>query len=220
MTKPMLLADFTRLPAVARAVTLDGLSGLIDVVATQAPATHRFLRYQWYAAAIATYGGDARTIVVESEGDPVITLPITRVGPRWMRLAAVPGNPAFRSFPTSILAGQAAFEALVDQLSAEISVLQIGPVREGDRALAPLLATARARGWIMLDRRSVARASGADTDCFWRNAAEDQVLADMAEANPALDDGDAPGREHLLARPGLPALFARALGSFWIAQGR
>src|SRR3546814_16033274 len=91
---------FTRLPAAARALTLDGLSGLIDTVAAEAVETHRFLRFQWYAAALAAYGGAARTIVVEREGDPVIALPMIATGPRWLGMARVPGSSwPFRGFP-------------------------------------------------------------------------------------------------------------------------
>jgi hypothetical protein len=52
MTKPMLLSDFTRLPPATRATAFEGLSALIDRVAERAPETHRFLRYQWFAAAL------------------------------------------------------------------------------------------------------------------------------------------------------------------------
>ena len=91
MTKPMLLAEFTRLPPMTRALVLDGLSGAIDLVAENAPETHRFLRYQWFAAALAAYGGSAQTILIERDGDPVIALPMTRFGPAPARLAAVRG---------------------------------------------------------------------------------------------------------------------------------
>ena len=66
MNKPMLLADFARLPPDTRAVAVDGLSGAIDRVAEGAPESHRFLRYQWFAAALVAYGGAARTIVVKA----------------------------------------------------------------------------------------------------------------------------------------------------------
>lgn len=91
MTKPMLLAEFTRLPSPTRASVLDGLSGAIDAVAEAAPAAQRFLRYQWYAAALEAYGGAARTIVVEDDDEPVIALPFVGVGPTLARVAMVPG---------------------------------------------------------------------------------------------------------------------------------
>lgn len=153
MTKPMLLAEFTRLPPATRAFVLDGLSGAIDLVAQAAPETHRFLRYQWFAAALAAYGGSARTILVERDGDAVIALPMVRFGPAAARLAAVPGCYwPFRSFPVSVDAGDGAFEALLDRLGQEVNALRIGPVCDGDPALQPLLATARGRGWVTLDR--------------------------------------------------------------------
>ena len=52
---------FHTLPAAVRATVLDGLSSAIDDVADAAAPTHRFLRYQWYAAALMAYGGAART---------------------------------------------------------------------------------------------------------------------------------------------------------------
>ncbi|MGY4396991.1 CelD/BcsL family acetyltransferase involved in cellulose biosynthesis [Sphingomonas sp. UYAg733] len=153
MNKPMLLDDFVRLPAAVRAVALDGLSGLLDMVAEAAPETHRFLRYQWFAAALLAYGGAARTIVVEEDGNPVIALPMVRFGPGPARLAAVPGCYwPFRSFPTSTIADRPHFEALVDRLGAEVNALRIGPVYDGDPSLEPLLRVARAKNWVVLDR--------------------------------------------------------------------
>ncbi|MES1974105.1 MAG: GNAT family N-acetyltransferase [Pseudomonadota bacterium] len=153
MTKPMLLAEFTRLPSVTRSLVLDGLSGAIDLVAEAAPETHRFLRYQWFAAALAADGGAARTILVEHDGHPVIALPMVRVGPGPARLATLAGNDRpFRSFPASVMADGGAYHALLDQLGREVNALRIGPIRDGDPALAPLLAAARAKGWAALDR--------------------------------------------------------------------
>jgi len=153
MTKPMLLADFTRLPPMTRGLVLDGLSGAIDLVAERAPETHRFLRYQWFAAALATFGGSARTILIERDGDPVIALPMIRFGPASARLAAVPGSDLpFRSFPADADADAGAFDALVDRLGEAVNALRIGPVRDGDPALWPLLVAARAKGWATLDR--------------------------------------------------------------------
>src|SRR3546814_14917863 len=83
---------FTRLPAAARALTLDGLSGLIDTVAAEAVETHSFLRLQWYAAALAAYGGAARTIVVEREGDSVNGPPLLGNGPGCDRMGSVQGR--------------------------------------------------------------------------------------------------------------------------------
>ena len=153
MTKPMLLAEFTRLPPMTRALVFDGLSGAIDLVAEAAPEQHRFLRYQWFAAALTAYGGEARTLLVEHDADPVIALPMIRFGPGPARLAAVPGSYwPFRSFPASEAAGEGAFNALVDGLGREINALRVGPVCDGDAALEPLLAAARAKGWVTLDR--------------------------------------------------------------------
>lgn len=153
MTKPLLLSDFQQLPPATRAVAVDGLSDLLNTVAEAGPDTHRFLRAQWFAAAVSAYGGQARTIVVETNGDPVIALPLVRFGPNPARLAAVPGSYwPFRSFPASVRAGRPAYGALLDRLATEVNALRIGPVYDGDTSLEPLLAAARAKGWATLDR--------------------------------------------------------------------
>ncbi|HSI16240.1 MAG TPA: GNAT family N-acetyltransferase [Sphingomonas sp.] len=153
MTKPMLLAEFTRLPPASRACPLDGLSAAIDMVAQAAPASHRFLRYQYYAAALALHGGAARTMLVEHDGNAVIALPFVRTGPAAARLAMVPGIDApFRGFPAATDTPEAAFDTLVDALAGELSALRIGPVAEGDATFAALRAAATRRGWIALDR--------------------------------------------------------------------
>ncbi len=153
MTKPMLLAEFTRLPSPARAAVLDGLSGAIDTVAAGAAPTHRFLRYQWFAAAIAAYGGAARTIVVEEDDAPVVALPLAGLGPAALRVASVPGCYwPFRSFPLHARAGPRAVDVLLDTLGRTVNALRLGPVCDGDPALAALLPRARAKGWAVLDR--------------------------------------------------------------------
>ena len=153
MTKPMLLAEFARLPSPTRAVVLDGLSGAIDTVAAGAPASHAFLRYQWFAAAIAAYGGAARTIVIEDDDVPVIALPFTGLGPSVLGVATVPGCYwPFRSFPMRAHAAPRAVDLLLDTLGRTVNALRIGPVCDGDPAFEPLLARARAKGWAALDR--------------------------------------------------------------------
>ncbi|WP_404371634.1 GNAT family N-acetyltransferase [Sphingomonas sp. MMS24-J45] len=153
MTKPMFLADFTRLPSLTRAVVLDGLAGAIDTVAEGAAPSHAFLRYGWFAAALAAYGGSARTIVVEDDEAPVIALPFVRVGPIAAGVATVPGSYwPFRSFPMHADAGPRAIDALLGALAGSVTALRIGPVCDGDPAVAPLLARARAKGWAVLDR--------------------------------------------------------------------
>jgi len=149
----MLLADFIRLPPTMRATAFDGLSGLIDKVAEAAPASHRFLRYQWYAAATAAYGLRARTLVVERDGDPVIALPIAQAEPRWLRLAMVPGSYwPFRGFPARADAEDTAFDVLLDRLAIEVNGLRVGPSYDGDPITSAVIAAARRRGWAVLDR--------------------------------------------------------------------
>ncbi|WP_236697430.1 GNAT family N-acetyltransferase [Sphingomonas sp. Leaf357] len=186
----MSLSEFERLPPATRAVALDGLSGLIDLVAESSPASHRFLRFQWFAAALSAYGGRARTIVVEADGEPVIALPMVGFGPGPARLAAVPGSYwPFRSFPASSSAGTDAYAALLGALGDEVNALRIGPVYDGDAAAAPLLAAARAGGWAVLDRfvahsylldMTAARAGGTwpRTSTLKKNRFHEKHLAD------------------------------------------
>ncbi|MGY2732948.1 GNAT family N-acetyltransferase [Sphingomonas sp. UYP23] len=153
MTKPMLLSEFTRLPSPTRASVGAGLSGAIDLVAEAAAPSHAFLRYAWYAAALAAYGGAARTILVEEDDVPVIALPFVRVGPSFARLASVPGSYwPFRSFPIHCQVDVPAVDALLDTLARSINALRIGPVIDGDPALDALVPRARAKGWAVLDR--------------------------------------------------------------------
>ncbi|MCW4462720.1 GNAT family N-acetyltransferase [Sphingomonas sp. BT-65] len=153
MTRPMPLAEFTRLPPLLAASIGDGLASALDAVADHAAPTHRFLRYGWFAAALAAYGGAARTLTVVREGVPVLALPLVPLGPSFLRLAAVPGCYwPFRSFPAAADAGAEAFELLLDHLGREANALRIGPVYDGDPALEGLRAAAAARGWVALDR--------------------------------------------------------------------
>lgn len=157
MTKPLSLADFMQVAPLAasrpRVQVLDGLSAAIDAVAPHAAPSHRFLRYAWYAAALAAYGGAARTIVVEQDGDAVAALPLVGTGPAVAGLASVPGSYwPFRSFPLHRDADGAVLDALLERLRQDVRVLRIGPVYDDDPAVGALLARARARGWATLDR--------------------------------------------------------------------
>ncbi len=149
----MFLADFQRLPPVARGSVADGLAAAIDTVAQGAAPTHAFLRYGWYAAALAAYGGHARTLLVEEDGEPTLALPLVGVGPAMLRLAAVPGCYwPFRSFPLALGAGEATIRAALSTLAGAVNGLRIGPVYDDDAAAMPLIAAARASGWAVLDR--------------------------------------------------------------------
>jgi CelD/BcsL family acetyltransferase involved in cellulose biosynthesis len=153
MSKPMLLSEFTRLPPLVRARVDAGLSSAIDAVAQAAPLSHRFLRYQWFAAALAAYGGAVRTLLVEADDVPAIALPMVGFGPGPARLAAVPGCYwPFRSFPARDDADATAYEVLLDTLAGEVNALRIGPVCDGDPGVERLLAAARAKGWATIDR--------------------------------------------------------------------
>lgn len=153
MTKPMPLDQFVRLPRILRTETVDGLASALDIVAEAAPATHRFLRHQWYAAALKAYGGAARTLLVSAEEVPALALPMIATGPAWLRLAMVPGSYwPFRSFPIAENAGLEVLEAALAALARQVNALRIGPVYQGDPAAAPLVEAARARGWAIVER--------------------------------------------------------------------
>ncbi len=153
MSKPMLLEEFTRLPPALTVDCVDGLAGAIDMVATGAAPSHRFLRYGWFAAALRAYGGHARTITVSREGEAVAALPIVPTGPAWAKLVAIPGCYwPFRSFPVREDAGVEAVEALLPRLAREARALRVGPVYDGDPGLELLKEAARNQGWALLDR--------------------------------------------------------------------
>jgi CelD/BcsL family acetyltransferase involved in cellulose biosynthesis len=146
MTKPIAVTS-------PRAMLVDGLPPAIDAVAAVAAVTHRFLRRGWYAAALAAYGGSARTLVVEEGGRAVLAMPLVATGPRALRLASVPGSYwPFRSFPLAADASAIAIETGLATLARHCTAIRIGPVADGDPAATPLLAAARARGWTVIDR--------------------------------------------------------------------
>ncbi len=149
----MFLADFQRLPAVARGSVADGLAAAIDIVAGRAAPGQAFLRYGWYAAALTAYGGHARTVLVEEDGEPTLALPMIGVGPALLKMAAVPGSYwPFRSFPLAMAAGEPTLKAALATLATTVNGLRIGPVYDDDAAAMPLIAAARASGWAVLDR--------------------------------------------------------------------
>jgi len=153
VTKPMLLSDFERLPPTARGSIADGLAAAIDAVAARAAATHGFLRYGWFAAALAAYGGEARTLLVEEDGEPTLALPFVAIGPRPLRMAAVPGSYwPFRSFPVAAGASETTSRVALSMLAGAVNALRIGPVYDDDAAAMPLIGLAQDSGWVALDR--------------------------------------------------------------------
>ena len=153
MGRPMFLDDFPRLGPVARGHVADGLSAAIDTVAARGAASHAFLRYGWYAAALGAYGGAARTLVVEEDGVPTLALPFVAAGPRGLGIASIPGSYwPFRSFALDQAAGSATLHEAMAVLARHVNVLRIGPVYDGDAAAAPLIDAARGAGWAVLDR--------------------------------------------------------------------
>ena len=150
---PFLLTDAMEVAAPVRAMAVDGLPGAIDTVASSAPATHRFLTRGWFGAAVSAYGGEPRTVVVEQDGVPVLALPFVGLGPRRMRLAAVPGSYwPFRSVPMRSGGGAGVAGAALDALAAEVNGVRLGPVYDGDPAGTALIEAARASGWAVIDR--------------------------------------------------------------------
>lgn len=197
----MRLDDFTRLPARARAVTVDGLSGLVDIVADGAPAEQRLWRYQWYAADLAVNGGAARTIIVEQDGDPVIALPFTG----WHRRTAMLLGPAWpaRGFPVRFEADESAFDALLQELGRQVAALTIGPCEACDRAIGGLLDAARRRHWTVIVR-DVPSSVPIDA-AFRETAGNDPAIADaLLDAAPPVDL-----RQWLIVQPGLAGWLAR-----------
>lgn len=153
MTMPIPSADFARSAPLLVARVDAGLTDAIDVAAEGAPAGHRFLRRGWFAAALAAYGGEARTLSVAAESEALLALPMVPLGPAWLGAAAVPGCYwPFRSFPVRERAPATVYAAALDMLARSVTALRIGPVYDGDASTAPLIAAARARGWTVLDR--------------------------------------------------------------------
>lgn len=152
MNAPLRLDDFEQLPLGWTVQAVDGLSTALDAVAAAGPVSHHFLRYQWFAAALAAYGGQARTVVVGSELGPAIALPLVGAGPGWTGLAMVPGSFwPFRSFP-SATGDPLAWDALLASLAKNVRGVRIGPVYDGDPSITPLLDAAKRNGWAALPR--------------------------------------------------------------------
>ena len=157
MVRAMPLSEFERLPPGIR-VSIDvGLSSAMDMVADRAVPSHRFLRYQWFAAALSASGAAVRTIVARGDDGPLLALPIVAVGPRALGLVAVPGSYwPFRGFPvvapSSAHPDPAIHAPVLAAVAGAARGLRIGPVIDGDPAVMPLIAAARARGWTAIDR--------------------------------------------------------------------
>jgi CelD/BcsL family acetyltransferase involved in cellulose biosynthesis len=153
MTRPIPSADFVAAAPDRVTSVAAGLPDAIDVVAAGAASTHRFLRARWFAAAVETYGGDPRTVLVHEEGVAVAALPIVARGPRALGLVAVPGSYwPFRSVPMSLSASAGVPAALLGGLATVARGVRIGPVYDDDPGVAALIAAARAGGWAVLDR--------------------------------------------------------------------
>lgn len=153
MTKPMSPAEFARPSPVCTVRTDEGLSRVIDPVADAAAETHRFLRWQWYRAAIESYGGTPRTVVVDWAGAAVLALPIVPTGAAAIGLVQIPGAYwPFRSFPVSDSTDAAVYDRALGEIAAQANALRIGPVYDDDASAMPLIAAARAAGWTALPR--------------------------------------------------------------------
>lgn len=154
MTMPMRLDETAAAPAPVRATLEDGLPDPIDAVAAAAPASHGFLRRQWFAAAVAAYGGAPRTVVARVGEVPVLALPIVAAGRRAPGVYTVPGCYwPFRGFPMAEAACAEAVDAALAVLARQVRVLRVGPAIDGDPAVSALVARARAAGWGVVSRR-------------------------------------------------------------------
>ena len=150
--KPVSPQHFHHAAPPIEASVVDGLPACISDVAEAGPATHGFLRQDWFAAAVDAYGGRPRTLVVRAAGTPVLALPLVATGPAVLGLASVPGSYwPFRSFP-SASRDTAVTAAALAPLARAVRALRVGPVPDGDPSLEPLLAAARGAGWAVLDR--------------------------------------------------------------------
>ncbi len=133
--------------------TAIGLPDAIDDVAVAVRDTHRFLRRQWFAAAIDSYGGTPRTILVERGGNPTIALPLIGLGPDLLGLGQVPGCYwPFRSGPVAAAADGDDFTALLAGAGHAVRGFRIGPVYDDDPLLVGMLAAAGGVGWRALPR--------------------------------------------------------------------
>lgn len=152
MNAPLRLDAFERLPAGWTATVGGGLSAALDVVADAGPTSHRFLRFQWFAAALEAYGGSAETLVVASDAGPAIALPLVAAWAPWAGIAMLPGSFwPFRSFP-SATGDPLAWDVLMRTLGRRVRGVRIGPVYDGDPSVVPLLAAARRAGWATVPR--------------------------------------------------------------------
>jgi len=130
-----------------------GLPPAIDRVADGAVPVRRFLTRGWYAAAVAAYGGDPRTLVVEGDDGPAFAMPLVAIGPAPLRLAGVPGSYwPLRAPVASAAAGAGVFLAAVAALRRHVRAVRIGPVPDGDPAVDGLVAAARGAGWTAIER--------------------------------------------------------------------
>lgn len=133
--------------------TVAGLSDAIDGVAVAAVETHGFLRRKWFAAAVDSYGGTARTVLVERGGDATIALPLIGLGPALLKFGQVPGCYwPFRSGPVGRSAGPEDFAALLNGVGRAVRGFRLGPVYDDDPLLIGLLAAIEAAGWRALPR--------------------------------------------------------------------
>lgn len=132
---------------------VDGLPPAIDMAAERAAVSHRFLRRQWFAAALAAYGGTARTIVVERDNTSIAALPLVTLGPAPLKLGQLPGCYwPFRSAPVASDTTADEFDTLLAAVGRAVRGFRIGPVYDGDPLLDGLLSAAGRAGWRAMPR--------------------------------------------------------------------
>ncbi|RHW18293.1 GNAT family N-acetyltransferase [Sphingomonas gilva] len=143
-------------PAPLRAArVVEGLAGEIDEAAEAAAPDRRFLRQAWFAAALAAYGGEARTVVVENGRGVAAALPLTGFGPKLAGLAALPGCYwPMRSAPIAMHADDGDLDRLLGGIARAARGVRIGPVMDDDPLVARLIPRARAASWTVIERMS------------------------------------------------------------------
>lgn len=158
MTIPFSAAHFAPLPGPA-VLAITGLPDAIDDAAAGDPGGG-FLRAAWYRAAASAYGArDVRTFVgYGADGRAAVALPLARIGPRALRLAAVPGCYwPWRGFPVAEDAPTALVVAVLRAVAATAWAWRLGPIHADAPVVRRLAELAPEAGWRLLFRPLASR---------------------------------------------------------------
>lgn len=140
--------------AVAFVSVEPGFPATLDFIAVS--AKHAFLRRPWYAGSDET---EARTLVATRPGGETFgALPLVRKGRFFLRIKSVAGCYwPFRSIPLASDAKEEELAAVLDSPVARRTLgrlWRLGPVLEGDTAVAALVGAAKRTGYRALSRRT------------------------------------------------------------------